>query len=76
MMNISPYYFSKLFKEEAGITFIEYLTTLRMTKAKALLSDPAIPVKEVGTKVGYQDPNYFSRIFKRYTGKTPTEFRG
>jgi two-component system response regulator YesN len=75
-MNISPYYFSKLFKEEAGITFIEYLTTLRMTKAKALLSDPAIPVKEVGTKVGYQDPNYFSRIFKRYTGKTPTEFRG
>lgn len=74
-INISPYYFSKLFKEKTNSTFIEYLTTLRMNRAKELLADPAASVRDVCTAVGYQDPNYFSRIFKRTTGFTPTEFR-
>ncbi|WP_130837570.1 helix-turn-helix domain-containing protein [Lachnoclostridium sp. Marseille-P6806] len=75
-LDISPYYFSKLFKEGAGLTFIEYLTTLRMNRAKELLSDPAASIRDVGQAVGYQDPNYFSRLFKRQTGQTPSEFRG
>lgn len=74
-VNISPYYFSKLFKEESGVTFIEYLTGLRIRQAKKLLSDPSIAVKDIGNAVGYQDPNYFSRIFRRATGLSPSEYR-
>lgn len=75
-LDISPYYFSKLFKEETGVTFIEYLTSLRMEKAKELLADRSKSIKDICAAVGYQDPNYFSRIFKRSVGCTPTEYRG
>ncbi len=74
-VDVSPYYFSKLFKEETGVNFIEYLTNLRMDHAKKLLSDPSVSIRDVCFAVGYQDPNYFSRIFKRATGSTPSEFR-
>ncbi len=74
--DISPYYFSKLFKEKTGVTFVEYLTRTRMEKAKELLKDPENSIRDVCFAVGYQDPNYFSRIFKRSTGSTPSEFRG
>ena len=74
-VDISPYYFSKLFKEETGQTFVEYLTGLRVEKAKQLLRDPNISIKEVCVSAGYSDPNYFSRIFKKVTGQTPTEYR-
>lgn len=74
-LNISPYYFSKLFKEEVGENFIEYVTAMRINKAKELLKDMDRSIKEVGICVGYSDPNYFSRIFKKYEGKTPTEYR-
>lgn len=74
-LDISPYYFSRLFKEGAGVTFIEYLTTLRMNRARELLLDPSVPVKDIGAAVGYQDPNYFSRLFRRQTGLSPSEFR-
>ncbi|MGN1024347.1 MAG: helix-turn-helix domain-containing protein [Lachnospiraceae bacterium] len=74
-LNISPYYFSKLFKEEAGITFIEYLTKARLSHARELLSQGTIPVKDVCTAVGYQDPNYFSRLFRRSEGVSPSEYR-
>ena len=74
-VDISPYYFSKLFKEEAGQNFIDYLTSLRIDKAKELLSSPERSMKEICIEVGYSDPNYFSRIFKKTTGYTPTEYR-
>ncbi len=74
-LDISPYYFSKLFKEEAGSNFIEYLTTLRISKAKEMLRDPSHSMKEICAQVGYSDPNYFSRIFKKNVGYTPTEYR-
>ena len=64
------------FKEEAGVTFVEYLTNVRMDKAKEMLRNPAVSVKDIGAAVGYQDANYFSRIFKRLEGRTPTEYRG
>ena len=74
-LDISPYYFSKLFKEETGSNFVEYLTNLRMERAKELLKDESRSMKEICMEVGYSDPNYFSRIFKKNLGVTPTEYR-
>ncbi|NMB44079.1 MAG: response regulator [Clostridiales bacterium] len=74
-VDISPYYFSKLFKEETGENFIDYLTNVRINQAKKKLKNKKASIKEICMDVGYSDPNYFSRIFKKNTGKTPTEFR-
>lgn len=74
-MDLSPYYFSKLFKEETGSNFVEYITNLRIAKAKELLAGDKGSMKEICAAVGYSDPNYFSRIFKKTTGVTPTEYR-
>jgi len=75
LVNISPYYFSKLFKDEAGTNFIDYLTSIRVAKAKEFLKDPALNIKEVCVKCGYKDQNYFSRIFKKQENETPSEYR-
>jgi len=75
-VDISPYYFSKVFKEEVGSSFIEYLTTMRMEEAKRLLKESDMSMKEICMKIGYADPNYFSRNFKKYEGITPTEWKG
>ena len=70
-VNISPYYFSKIFKEETGENFIEYLTRVRIDKAKELLVDANVSVKEAGIQSG----NYFSRIFKKQMDMTPSEYK-
>jgi len=75
VVDISPYYFSKLFKEETGENFIEYLTNIRIEKAKKLLLNREISIKNICVDTGYSDPNYFSRIFKKQVGVTPTEYR-
>ena len=75
LVDISPYYFSKLFKQEVGENFIEYLTRTRITHAMRLLEDSRYSIKEVCLMCGYSDPNYFSRIFKKYEGMTPSEYR-
>ena len=69
------YYFSKMFKESTGENFIEYLTNVRIEKAKELLNNTDYSMKEIGIMVGYADPNYFSRTFKKNVGVTPTEYR-
>ncbi|MBA4685703.1 MAG: helix-turn-helix domain-containing protein [Candidatus Galacturonibacter soehngenii] len=74
-VNISPYYFSKLFKEETGENFIEYLTNIRLKCAKELLQNTDMSMKEICGKIGYLDPNYFSRIFKKNIGISPTEYK-
>lgn len=74
-VDISPYYFSKLFKEQTGENFIEYLTNIRIEKAKNLLSNSDLNIKNICIDTGYSDPNYFSRIFKKQVGVTPTEYR-
>jgi len=74
-VNISPYYFSKVFKDETGWNFIEYLTNLRIEKAKELLSSTECSMKEICVMVGYSEPNYFSRTFKKNVGVTPTEYK-
>lgn len=74
-VDISPYYFSKLFKEETGVNFIEYLTNIRIEHAKKLLLNRELSIKNICSDTGYSDPNYFSRIFKKLVGVTPTEYR-
>lgn len=74
-VDISPYYFSKLFKQETGNNFIEYLTAIRLRHARELLQNSQYSIKEVCVESGYSDPNYFSRIFKKSEGVTPSEFR-
>lgn len=76
VVNISPYYFSKIFKESTGENFIEYLTGIRIDKAKELLGNTELSMKEICAMVGYSEPNYFSRSFKKNVGITPTEYRG
>ena len=77
VVDISPYYFSRVFKDETGQNFIDYLTERRLDKARELLlSDDRLSMKEISIMVGYSDPNYFSRIFKKNVGVTPTEFKG
>lgn len=74
-VDISPYYFSKIFKDETGENFIEYVTNIRIEKAKELLTDSEYSMKEICCMIGYSDPNYFSRAFKKNVGVTPTEFK-
>lgn len=73
--DISPFYFSKIFKTQTGVTFTDYLTGVRVAKARELLEGTNKSMKEICSEVGYSDPNYFSRIFKKHTGVTPTEYK-
>lgn len=74
-MDMSPYYFSKLFKEVTGSNFVEYVTGIRIGRAKELLRQGGSSMKQICQEIGYSDPNYFSRIFKKWTGQTPTEYK-
>lgn len=73
-IGVTPQHFSKTFREETGSNYIDWLTNLRIENAKKLLLAEKSTVKEVCYMVGYNDPNYFSRIFKKIEGVTPTEF--
>ncbi|MEW9699769.1 response regulator [Paenibacillus sp. SI8] len=74
-VHLNPHYFSKVFKQQVGETFIDFVTGLRIQKAKELIESGAFSLKEVCFEIGYKDPNYFSRVFKKVTGFTPTEYR-
>lgn len=74
-IGISPFYLSRLFKSEIGQTFVEYLTQLRVQEAIKLASNTRLSIKEIAGRTGYQNPTYFCRIFKKYTGRTIGEIR-
>ena len=75
-MGISPNYFSALFKQSTGSSFINYLTNVRISHAKGLLKSGTSKTYEVAMRCGYENPTYFSTIFKRRTGVSPSEYRG
>ncbi|NQX65200.1 response regulator [Paenibacillus alba] len=75
LLHMSEAHFSRLFRKRVGTSFIDYVTHIRMEQAKQLLGLPDARINEVSVSVGYQDARYFSQIFRKYTGKTPTEFR-
>ncbi len=64
-----------IFEKQASMTCLNYLLKLRMDLATILLSKTELPVGEIGARVGFPDPNYFTKVFKSKTGKTPTKFR-
>ena len=74
VVSVSPYYFSRLFKEETNENYIDYLTSVRIKKAKYFMESLNMSVKEICYKIGYNDPNYFSRLFKKIEKITPTEY--
>ena len=74
-VSMSPSYFSSIFSQEAGQTFVEYLTGVRMQKAKELLMSSSRRTSEIGFEVGYKDSHYFSYIFKKTQGCSPREYR-
>lgn len=75
VLNYSDAYFCKLFKQCFDKNFTAYLSEFRVEKAKQLLKDVAINVKEISELVGYRDSNYFAKVFKRVAGVTPSEYR-
>ncbi len=74
-VGMSPSYFSAVFSRETGMTFVEYLTEVRMNKAKEYLMCSSMKMTEIAFEVGYRDPHYFSYIFKKTQGCTPKEYR-
>ena len=74
-VGLSPIYISKMFKEKFGINYIEYLTECRIEKAKKMLADPEKSIKEITLEIGYHEPNYFSKVFKKMCNVTPREYR-
>ena len=73
---LSPVYVSRLFKQATGENFTDFITRVRIEKAKELLQHPDILVADVGQRVGYPNPRYFYRVFKHMTGYTPSGYRG
>ena len=74
-VNVSSFYLSKLFKEEKNVNYVTYVTDARMEKARSLLKNHEMSIKEISAAVGFNDQNYFSRAFRNKFGMTPTEFR-
>lgn len=73
--SFSPKYVSCLIKSKVGLSFTDYIIALRMKEAAGLLTKTTQSVKSVAGTVGYEDPHYFHRLFKKKTGKTPEQFR-
>ena len=74
-VSLSPSHLSAVFSRETGETFSQYLTRVRVDRARELLRTTALKVIEIAYQVGYSDPHYFSSVFKKVTGYSPTQFR-
>lgn len=72
---VSTFYISRMFKKELGKSFVDYLNDVRIEKSKELLKDVRYKTYEVAEIVGISDPHYFSKLFKKYSGMTPSEYR-
>ncbi len=72
---LHPIYLSHIFKEKTGTNYLDYLTEIRMEKAKEFLKNQEYKIYNISQKVGYENPCYFSKLFKNYTGMTPKKYR-
>ena len=73
--HVTENYISTLFKEETGMNFLQYLNIVRINKSLSLLHDTGMNITEIATATGFVTPGYFTKIFRRFIGKTPTEYR-
>jgi len=74
-VHVSPNYFSRIFKTEYKQSFVEYLTRIRIEAAKKMILKADKSISDICWDVGYNDPNYFTKVFKKVTGQTPSEYR-
>jgi AraC-like DNA-binding protein len=75
-VNTSTFYFCKMFKKATGVNFTDYLSRVRIEKAKNLLLNPNLRISEIAYEVGFQSLTHFNRVFKKIVGQSPTEYRG
>ncbi len=75
-VNTSTFYFCKMFKKATGLNFTDYVSRVRIEKAKNLLLNPNLRVSEIAFEVGFQSLTHFNRVFKNIVGESPTEYRG
>ena len=75
-VNTSTFYFCKVFKKATGLTFTDYLSRVRIEKAKNLLLNPNLRVSEIAYDVGFQSLTHFNRVFRKLTGFSPSRYRG
>ena len=73
--SISKNYFCNLFRSEVGETFLTYVRKVKMAHAKILFQSGSYKIYEVGKLLGYEDINYFSKLFKKFVGITPSEYK-
>jgi len=73
--NMSSFYFCKMFKKFTGVNFTEYVSRIRIEKARNLLLNPNLRISEIAYEVGFQSLTHFNRVFKKVLGQSPTEFR-
>ncbi|NRT73904.1 response regulator transcription factor [Clostridium beijerinckii] len=74
-LEVTSSYLSKLLKKETGLSFIDYLTKIRVKKAMYIMEDPAVKIYDVAELVGYSNQHYFCRAFKKVVGVSPTEYK-
>lgn len=74
-VNMSAFYFCKMFKKVTGVNFTDYLSRVRIEKAKNLLLNPNLRVSEIAFEVGFQSLTHFNRVFKKLLGQSPTDYR-
>jgi len=74
-MHVSSFYFCKMFKKATGLTFTDYLSRVRVEKAKTLLLNPHLRISEIAYDVGFQSLTHFNRMFRKIVGESPTAYR-
>ena len=74
-VNTSTFYFCKMFKKVTGINFTDYVSRVRIEKAKNLLLNPNLRISEIAYAVGFQSLTHFNRVFKKISGNSPTDYR-